>query len=406
MKNYLLFYALIFICAGSSAQVIVNSYVSSHVSSSGIFGSSKEINEIIIPPVDTSELKNDFLKGIFKSAKRKSVNISPILEASKEINGTFFIYRQKITAQNATSIALTFDKLNLSENAKLYLYNPEGTVITGPITAKESIGVNNKNKQWSSNSFMGNSVILELKIPKEEVSQNDLHILKIRFGLPETLKEIISDSALIGNFNRSSPCNINVICPQGVDWQTERKAVCLIETPNSRGSGALINNTCNTLKPYILTAWHLTNGENLNDWTFLFGWWSSTCFPNTNTSQSILFNGATLRATWEVTDFSLIELNQVPSTNLDLSFLGWDRSSNIPASTTGIHHPKGDQMKISFDTDPPSIGNIRSYSNTAWRVLWKSGTSEPGSSGSPLFRSKSFSYWSTFFRYTTNLPTL
>lgn len=177
-----------------------------------------------------------------------------------------------------------------------------------------------------------------------------------------------------------------MVCPQGNDWQNERKAVCLIETEDGgNASGALMMNTCNTVKPYILTAWHVTEGRNTNNWTFLFGWWSSTCIPNTNVSQSILFNGAILRATFEPTDFSLIELNQTPTANLNLSFLGWDRQNNIPASTTGIHHPKGDQMKISFDTDPAAIGNVRLNSNTAWRVVWKSGITEKGSSGSPLF---------------------
>ncbi|MEJ7677440.1 MAG: hypothetical protein WKG06_06130 [Segetibacter sp.] len=196
MKNYLLFSSLIFMYAVSSAQVFVNSYDSFHVPPSGIFGSSKEINEVIIPPVDTSELKNNFSKGIFKSAEPKPVNISLILESLKEVNGKDFIYRRKIVAQNATSIAITFDKLNLPKNAQLYLYNPEGTVITGPITAKENIGLDKKNKQWSSNSFKGNSIIIEFKIPQEEVNQNDLHISKIRFGLPKTLKENIYDSAL------------------------------------------------------------------------------------------------------------------------------------------------------------------------------------------------------------------
>lgn len=130
MKNYLIYFSLIFICAKSSAQVVVNSYDSSHVPPSGIFGSSKEINEIIIPPVDTSELKNNIAKRL-NSAEPKPVDISPILKSFKEIKGKDVIYRQKIIAQNATSIAITFDKLNLSKNAQFYLYNPEGTVITG-----------------------------------------------------------------------------------------------------------------------------------------------------------------------------------------------------------------------------------------------------------------------------------
>lgn len=127
------------------------------------------------------------------SAHPKPVNITPILEASREIKGSDFIYRQKIIARNATSIAITFDKLTLSKNAQIFLYNLEGTVVTGPITAKENIGFNHSNKQWSSNSFKGNTIILELKIPQEEVNQSDLHIGKIRFGLSKPLKENLYD---------------------------------------------------------------------------------------------------------------------------------------------------------------------------------------------------------------------
>lgn len=319
------------------------------------------------------------------SAHPKPVNITPILEASREIKGSDFIYRQKIIARNATSIAITFDKLTLSKNAQIFLYNLEGTVVTGPITAKENIGFNHSNKQWSSNSFKGNTIILELKIPQEEVNQSDLHIGKIRFGLSKPLKENLYDSALYGAFNASSPCNRNISCPEGDAWQNERKAVCLIQTPTVFASGALINNTCNLLIPYVLTAWHVTNGDNPSNWVFIFNWWSSTCTPNTNTSQSLLFNGATLRSTYEPTDCSLIELNQTPTSNLNLSFLGWNRQNTIPTSTIGIHHPKGDQMKISFDSHPATLGNVRTNSNTAWRVLWTLGTSEEGSSGSPLF---------------------
>lgn len=81
----------------------------------------------------------------------------------------------------------------------------------------------------------------------------------------------------------------------------------------------------------------------------------------------------------------MIELSQTPSSSLDLTFLGWSRSSSLPTSSVGIHHPQGDQMKISFANSPATLGNTYTFTNTAWRVLWDLGTSEPGSSGSPLF---------------------
>lgn len=387
MKKYILFIVLLFTKTICWEQVFVNAYDNSHVSSNGIFGSTQKINETIISSIDTTKLNNGILiNGIYKSLEPKLVNVSPLLQASKELIDSCIIFKQKITAENATSITITFDKLQLSSNAILYLYNPEGTVITGPITANENIeGSDKTNQTWSSNSFAGSSVILEFKIPEAEINQNELHIAKVIFGLPKIKIENTTDSTNIGNFNASSPCNINVVCPQGNAWQTERKAICLIQVEDGYASGALINNTCNLLIPNLLTAWHVQNGRNPSNWTFLFRWWSSTCTPNTNTSQSILFNGATLLSTYEPTDFCLVRLNQTPTQSLNLSFLGWNRQNVVPTSTTGIHHPEGDQMKICFDTDPPTIGNVRLNPNTAWRTVWKSGTTEHGSSGSPLF---------------------
>ena len=265
----------------------------------------------------------------------------------------------------------------------MYLYNLDGTVVTGPVTASENIS---SDRTWSSNSFQGNSVILELRIPKNEENKNDLHISKVLLGLPYKMKANPSDSLSFGNFNTSSSCNKNVLCSEGNAWINERKAICLIETSfGALATGALIANTCNTNRPYLLTAWHVVNGRNPNDWTYIFGWWSSTCTPNTYNQQALLFNGASLKATYEQTDCSLLELFQIPSPTSDITYLGWSRSSTIPSSSVGIHHPSGDQMKISFANGTASIGTIYTYPNTAWRVLWNLGASEPGSSGSPLF---------------------
>ncbi|MDR0680528.1 MAG: hypothetical protein LBG15_01555, partial [Dysgonamonadaceae bacterium] len=75
------------------------------------------------------------------------------------------------------------------------------------------------------------------------------------------------------------------------------------------------------------------------------------------------------------------------------TFLGWDRTGNNPSSGTGIHHPAGMVMKISFDnnalTSNSTILNwtdgTHSPANSHWTVGLDNGTVERGSSGSPLF---------------------
>jgi lysyl endopeptidase len=214
---------------------------------------------------------------------------------------------------------------------------------------------------------------------------NRIHANRILYGLTKSTTSSLIDSLGIGKFGFSSSCNINVICPAGNSFSNERKAICLIETNDGAfATGALVNNACNLNTPYVLTALHNTTGRNPNNFTYVFKWWSSTCTPNTNNSQALLFNGAHLRATYEPTDMALLELFQTPSISSDLSYLGWSRSTNAPSSSVGIHHPSGDQMKISFANNLATIGNIGIYQNNAWRVLWNSGIVEAGSSGSPL----------------------
>jgi hypothetical protein len=71
-----------------------------------------------------------------------------------------------------------------------------------------------------------------------------------------------------------------------------------------------------------------------------------------------------------------------------LHYAGWDRTATPAQNATGIHHPKGDAMKISpeehavFAQNHPITGAFLS----TWRVdHFEQGTLQPGSSGSPLF---------------------
>ncbi len=118
----------------------------------------------------------------------------------------------------------------------------------------------------------------------------------------------------------------------------------------------------------------------------------SSCSGGYATS-GVTYNRATFRAAWNNTDFALMELRNSPTGDPRFSWLGWDRSGNTPTSGTGIHHPAGDVMKISFDYNSLSsntstiswTGGTSSPVNTHWVVELDSGTMEGGSSGAPLF---------------------
>lgn len=372
----------------SIAQVKINRYPESHVSSNGIWGKKTLDKEIIIPGMDIDTVYRKWEnEKVSKFAEPIDVDISFFEQGLWESVESFSIVRVKITAKKAHSIAVYFDQLSLSPKSELYIYNADGTVITGPITENENI---HGNKMWGSNVFSGESLIIELKTPVSEAKSNILHIQKVLYGMNPKMKLPYSDkdSTKGPGFGLSSSCNINAICIAG--WEQERRAIAqVVHSNGSWCSASLIMNTCNRNIPYILTANHCVvdiNGNPINtsNSTFEFLWFSPTCTPTNNTT-STLFNGAIIKSRWAPSDFALLQLNQAIPQNSNITFLGWSRSTNLPNSSAGIHHPLGDIMKISVENSVATIGNIGAFVNSAWRVQWDQGTVQDGSSGSPLF---------------------
>ena len=171
-------------------------------------------------------------------------------------------------------------------------------------------------------------------------------------------------------------------------------------------SGSLLNNANQDNKPFFLTAFHCVDldmpygelsDEEKNDaehWSFRFHYKIAHCGGSV-VNTYITHNYAEFRAAWRPTDFVLMELlSTICDVDCYVSFLGWDRSGNTPTSGTGIHHPNGDLMKISFDYH--SLESNSDYKigwpdgtisplDTHWIVEYDNGAIEGGSSGSPLF---------------------
>jgi V8-like Glu-specific endopeptidase len=187
-----------------------------------------------------------------------------------------------------------------------------------------------------------------------------------------------------GNPGASAACNVNVVCPEAVGWENERNSVALIVVNGQEScTGSLVMNTCNTNRPYFLTANHCLSG-NVANRVFQFQTWSNTCIGNNGWREDVHFNGATLRANNAASDFALLELNQTPPANSGITYSGWNRNINVPNGSVGIHHPAGDLMKFSRDLDPSGVSSWGG-TNNHWVSVFEQGTVQPGSSGSPLY---------------------
>ncbi|MEW5924002.1 MAG: dockerin type I domain-containing protein, partial [Candidatus Zixiibacteriota bacterium] len=146
----------------------------------------------------------------------------------------------------------------------------------------------------------------------------------------------------------------------------------------------LINNVRQDRTPFFLTAEHCLGGEET--WVFMFNYESPTC-QNIDGPTWMTVSGSTLLANYSGSDFALLMLDESPPDSYYVYYAGWSNINIASQSSTGIHHPSGDIKKISFDYDSVTSANYLTTSGTThWRIgSWNDGTTEPGSSGSPLF---------------------
>jgi lysyl endopeptidase len=286
------------------------------------------------------------------------------------------IWRLRITSPDAYSINLLYDHFHMPDGGKLYIYNDERTDVLGAFTSF------NHNPEGTFSTFLtrGESTNLEYYEPAEAAGQGVISINSVVHGY----------RAMFANNERgygdAGACNINVNCPQGDDWQNQKRGVGMVMLGSGTRwcSGSLINNTAQDGTPYFLTANHCRGGES--NWIIVFNYESPGC-ENQNGPLNQTIQYTTLRAFNSASDFALVELSAVPPAEYEVYYSGWSRIDEPHDWSCGIHHPRGDIKKISFDHDPVTSSQWSGgLQNTHWRVHnWEEGTTEPASSGSPLF---------------------
>ncbi|MDH3937748.1 MAG: T9SS type A sorting domain-containing protein, partial [candidate division Zixibacteria bacterium] len=87
-------------------------------------------------------------------------------------------------------------------------------------------------------------------------------------------------------------------------------------------------------------------------------------------------------------DVRLVEIDEAIPPLYRVYYAGWNALNQTQTSATGIHHPRGDIKKISFSTSGTTTADYLGSSGSGtshWRIVWTDGTTEGGSSGSPLF---------------------
>lgn len=296
-----------------------------------------------------------------------------------------------LRAPGAKGLTFIFDAFQLPPGARFFAYSSSQQVL-GAYTAQSCL----PSGKFLIGVLKGETSYLELYEPAAVQGQSKVSTKRVDVAYDANALNGAED------FGESLPCNININCATGADWQTEKKAIARILMVFSNGegwcSGSLIANTSNTFEPYFLTAHHcqlIGNNPDFGLWRFDFDYESTDCAnPAVEpVPRSVL--GSERISYRSETDFMLLKINPIPL-NYEVYFNGWNRDNNlvnVSANSVYIHHPFGDIKKISLDTQASIIhpsalawGGIfgTSPANSHWKSITDFGVFQPGSSGSPL----------------------
>ncbi|MBQ7442816.1 MAG: hypothetical protein IJS59_02975 [Bacteroidaceae bacterium] len=304
------------------------------------------------------------------------------------------VWTIKIVSKGALSLNFILDNFSLPQGGKLEIINKDCDVLYGPVF-HDAIPCSGR---FMTDIIKGDESIFFLYEPLECEGQSTLSIKRIVHGYKD------SDINESSSYGVSSPCNIDIACYPMYDNESKSIGKVLLSDGMSLCSGSLLMTTDMSFKPYFLTAFHCIDGLDNDDfagdgvissiekdavqsWLFKFNYKKTSCGGN-SIATTYSYNGAILKAAWLNTDFALVEITSTLSSNPNLTWLGWDKSGNVPTNGIGIHHPKGDVMKISVELDTFQLckweGDFGTNEYNHWLVDFDYGVTESSSSGSPL----------------------
>ena len=354
--------------------------------------------EIIVQKPNVEQL---LLEDAENDKQAVPLRFAKLLEVNFDINnsGTWTnvpgkgrIWRLKIISKGALAIGIYYNNFRIPAGGQLYLYNENKSQVIGAFTEIN----NTENKLFATELIQGETTILEYFEPYGIFEKPEISISEISYAY-RAVNFLFRKGT--DDFGGSDFCEVNVNCPEGENWQDQKRSVARILIKGSMWcTGSLVNNTLEDCMPYFLTADHcgkFSSEDNINQWIFYFNYESIDCPNPQDEPSSNTIVGATKKASYgtDGSDFFLVLLNQGIPSSYNPYFGGWNRNNSSSPNGVTIHHPEGDIKKISTYTTSTisSMWNgIPSTIDHYWKVKWAAtvtnhGVTEGGSSGCPLY---------------------
>lgn len=337
---------------------------------------------IDLKAVEAEDRRRDSEGAPFRYAIRRPTLINPLDDGTwEQIEDDRWVWRLRIHSPGAQSINLGFTSYRMPQGGELFIYSVDESQVLGPFTDRHNEG---HGELWTP-VVLSDDIVVEVTIGAGEMEKLELELTSINHGYRGFEKS---------GSEKADSCHIDVACPAADPWRDQIRSVGVYSTGGSLFcSGALINNTAEDNTPYFLTADHCNiDPGNAASMVVYWNYQRPSCGSGSGPLDQYQ-TGAYFLASYGDSDFALLRLDDDPDPSFNVYFSGWSRSSDAPTSVVCIHHPDADEKSISFEDDATCISGWNSGEDYCGSPVtnhirvedWDLGSTEPGSSGGPLF---------------------
>ncbi|WP_019989738.1 hypothetical protein [Rudanella lutea] len=355
----------------------------------GLLGNRQLVPTLSLPAVDAAPLliedaRDDKAGRPMRFGLPRPVDVDILGTASKANLVGFRVYQYRIDAAGALSINLVFSRLQLKAGARMYLYNGDGSMLIGPITDAQNTG----NREYWTDVLQGSNLTIEVQEPLVGEGASQVHLRSVVHGYKAVSKL----------FGQAGSCHPNMACYPDYQPQGDGVAMVLLSDGSRLCTGSMLNSMRQSFRSFFTSAFHCADLndtgvledyelDDVQNWLVRFNYQSPTCSPSQEDLDVITLNGTTFRAGYPNSDVLLVELTQQIPAEVNTTYNGWNRDAATTSNNFGIHHPRGDVKKISFTNADTQVSGYGGFGgDTHVIAFWGGlGTTDPGSSGSPLF---------------------
>ena len=299
-----------------------------------------------------------------------------------------------IRSQGAYSINVLLTDFELPPGGKLFVYNSDHSHVIGSFDYRN----NSPQKILPIQPVLGESITIEYSEPADVPFEGNFTVSEVNHDYRDVLR------SEPGHDTTTFLCMPDALCSD-VNENLVRSTVLLIINGTIGCSGVLVNNTENDGKPYLLTAVHCLNNDLENgiykDMDYyitqsgtviaFFNFNRPVCDSKLQGTEEMSIAEAYPRVIAEKKDVALLELREKPPVYYNAYYAGWNMDEKGGNGMhENLHHPRYSVKKYGKSEADLSIGSIPSVTvfeyNSHWIVpYWTIGSTDLGSSGSPLF---------------------